>query len=163
MIRSTLAKLVFIGLMGVFLLSIASCGGDDTPAEKPFEKFIGQYSGTFTCGGALSVINTDNADFEISPPSDPNVENMVTVTVNIVGAGVFPFEATVNGDNLTFSELKLNGYTIDLPVVGSISADLTITGSASLVGTNINGTLNMAVDAGVAQLTDRCAIVGTPK
>ncbi len=160
MTKSFFSKLSVYFLLAA-LLSFSACGGDDEPQEKPFEKFIGSYTGNFSCPGALSLINTDMAAFEITPPSDPNEENKVTVTVNIVGAGVFPFEATVNGNNLTFAELKLNGYMIMLPVVGNVSANLTITGSASLNGNSLNGLLNMNVDAGIATITDACQIIGT--
>ncbi len=143
-------------------VTIHSCGKDEAK-EKPFQKFIGEYDGEFSCNGVLAVLNTNNAAFSITPPADPKEENKVTVTVNIVGAGVFPFDATVSGNNLTFSELNLKGYTVTLPVVGAVSADLTITGSASISGERLDGQLNMIVDAGITKLTDQCKIVGTKK
>lgn len=129
----------------------------------PNQKFLGNYSGAFVCGGALSVINTDNADFEITESSNPNEKLKVTITVNITGAGIFPFEATVSGNKLTFSELKLNNYTLTLPVVGAVTANLTFSGSAELLNDNINATIDILADAGAIKLTDKCSLIGKKK
>lgn len=126
----------------------------------PNAKFIGTYSGSFVCGGALSVINTDDADFEISESSDPNEKLKVTVTVNIANAGIFPFEATVQGNKLIFSELKLNNYTLVLPVVGPVTANLSFSGNAELQGENINATIDIVADAGAIKVTDKCTLTG---
>ena len=132
---------------------------DDGSCVFPLDKFIGMYTGSFSCPGLFSVINQDTVDFEISEPVDPNEKAKVTISFVVTGIPV-SLEADVDGNDLVFTDITLTDIPFEAQGVMT-NADITFSGTASLIGNDL--TANIVVSALVSGLNlgDMCMLVGT--
>lgn len=131
---------------------------DDGTCVYARDKFIGSYSGSFTCPGPLALISGTDLSFTISEGLDPTKKNEVIVTLmNITGLGTLDLTATANGD-----ELNISVELLGVPVLGQ-TANVTGTGTATLDagGSVINAVINMEVASSFFSTTDTCTLIGT--
>jgi len=142
----TINTIILTVLLSAIAIQFTSCG-EDEPEVLDREKFLGDYVGSFNCGGLLSVISSDSLAFSISESADPANEDGVILNLT-VDMNVIALAGVIASDTLTVMDM-LEGITVDVPNLGSITGDITGTGLAILTGANLNGDINLSLDAPV--------------
>lgn len=175
-------KLSFYSLLLLFVSAfmISSCGDDDVegctdPEAENYnaeatvsdgscvyarDKFIGNYTGSFTCPGILGgIISQDMLEFTISEGLDANARDEVIVSLMNVGGLTIDLTANASGDMLT-----IDAEILGVPVQG-FTGDVTGMGTATLdaSGEMITAEIDMNVSVPVIQLdaAETCILVGT--
>jgi hypothetical protein len=139
---------------------------DPTLCVYAREKFVGNYSGSLICPGALSgTINNPVYDFAISERAGGTVQQ-VSVDVSVFGAP-FKLAGTVDKNTLTIDQTIPN-LPFTVPPIGATTVNLIAKGSATMSTDNktLDGTIDITIvlaanNAPVA--TDKCPIKGTKK
>ena len=130
------------------------------------DKFVGSYVGTFTCSDPLlaPIINSDSLVFSITEGVNDDVSNVV-ISLSIDGFPI-PLRATIMGDEMTVSD-RLEGVMIpDIPLLGTITADVIGSGSATFSeSTNtLDGDITITIDSEdlliLNPVMDMCGLVG---
>lgn len=182
-------SLMLAALFACSMLFVVSCGDDDIEgctdpeAENfnpdatiesnacvyPRDKFLGNYVGVFDCPSQqLEFISTDSLVFTISEALDADDKSGVILELTLGGFPVpISLEGSVAGDILSISS-TLEDVTIpNIPVLGTIMADVEGEGSATI--DDASGTLAGNVMVTVTSpalvflggsLTDDCTITG---
>lgn len=139
---------------------------DPNACVYPREKFIGNYSGSLICPGALNgIINSPVYDFSISEKAGGTVEE-VSVDVSIIGAP-FKLAGKIDKSTLTIDQ-TISNLPFTVPPIGATMVNLIAKGTATLANDNktLDGTIDITIvlsanNAPVA--TDKCPIKGIKK
>ncbi len=139
----------------------ANVSGDCTYSR---DKFLGNYLGSLRCPTVLSILDNDSLEFSIVEGLDANITEDIILSITL---NDFPLAlaGTVSGDTLGIAH-TLEDVTInDLPVVGSITADVIADGRGTMSTDlqTLSADLGLVIETGiplVGNLSDNCVITG---
>lgn len=137
---------------------------DDGSCVYARDKFIGTYFSMFECPGLLASLSNDSLTVIIEPGLDPDEKNSIIVSIEIMGFPI-PFRGTVSGDTLTIMDELKDATIPDLPLIGTITADVLGEGTATLSSdlNTLTGNVNLTISAAIlpADIGGDCQLVGT--
>lgn len=133
---------------------------DDGTCVLARTKFLGTYTGAFACPFPLDGFNRDNFTFTISESVDQSDEKGIVIQLD---PAVFPLAVagSVTGNTMTLDQ-EFPGQMVE--VMGStVTADLAITGSATVSGNSLTGTLTITTVTAAfpTPIVSTCTISGT--
>ncbi len=136
---------------------------DDGSCVYARDKFIGMYLSVFTCPGFLAALSNDSLLIVIEPGLDENDKSSIILSLEVMGI-LISFRGSVDGETLTIMDELKDAVLPDLPTIGTITADVVGTGSATLSSdlSTIDGTVNLVVTAAglPVPITGECTLVG---
>lgn len=155
-------RLLFL-FLSVFSVSafLTSCGEDDIegctdPQSNNFnaeatvddgtctfdrDQFLGDWFGSIVFPGNLSAISSDSISFTIDTGIDPEDRSSVNVTFTNTALAGISSAANVDGNNITFAS-ELLDFPITLDGLGTINADINVSGALGIMGNDIEGTID---------------------
>lgn len=127
------------------------------------DAFLGDYIGGINCPALLSILNSDSISFSIIAAFDSSVTNEVSVTFTSGELNMVSFDASIEGTVLKINQ-ELNGFELDIPNLGTVTADITATGDFTMSenDTKMSGVMNIIAKDQNSPLstTDNCVITG---